>query len=71
MPNKMDSAKEREILKRIRRRDIIAWMLSVSIVLITLLVGAAITLGVYYVYTVVAGVEFTLRGFLVYFLFFT
>lgn len=71
MPNKMDSAKEREILKRIRRRDIITWVLSVSIVLVTLLIGAAITLGVYYVYTVVAGVEFTLRGFLVYFLFFT
>lgn len=67
----MDSAKEREILKRIRRRDIITWMLSVSIVLITLLIGAAITLGVYYVYTVVAGVEFNLRGFLVYLLFFT
>lgn len=71
MSNKMDSAKEREILKRIRRRDIITWMLSVSIVLITLLIGAAITLGVYYVYTVVAGVEFNLRGFLVYLLFFT
>ena len=71
MSNKMDSAKEREILKRIRRKGIITWVLSVSIVLIMLLVGAAITLGVYYVYTVVAGVEFTLRGFLVYFLFFT
>ena len=71
MFNKMDSAKEREILKRIRRENIITWVLSVGIVLITLLIGAAITLGVYYVYTMVAGVEFTLRGFLVYFLFFT
>ena len=58
-------------VKNISKGDIIAWMLSVSIVLITLLIGAAITLGVYYVYTMVAGVEFTLRGFLVYFLFFT
>ena len=58
-------------VKNISKSDIITWMLSVSIVLITLLIGAAITLGVYYVYTVVAGVEFTLRGFLVYFLFFT
>ena len=58
-------------VKNISKSDIITWMLSASIVLITLLVGAAITLGVYYVYTVVAGVEFTLRGFLVYFLFFT
>ena len=58
-------------VKNISKSDIIAWMLSASIVLITLLIGAAITLGVYYVYTVVAGVEFTLRGFLVYFLFFT
>ena len=71
MSNKMDSAKEREILKRIRRDNIITWVLSVSIVLITLLIGAAITLGVYYVYTVVAGIEFTLRGFLTYFFFFT
>ena len=58
-------------VKNTSKSDIITWMLSVSIVLITLLIGAAITLGVYYVYTVVAGVEFTLRGFLVYFLFFT
>ena len=58
-------------VKNISKGDIITWVLSVSIVLITLLIGAAITLGVYYVYTVVAGVEFTLRGFLVYFLFFT
>lgn len=58
-------------VKNISKSDIITWMLSVSIVLITLLIGAAITLGVYYVYTMVAGVEFTLRGFLVYFLFFT
>ena len=58
-------------VKNISKGDIITWILSASIVLITLLVGAAITLGVYYVYTVVAGVEFTLRGFLVYFLFFT
>lgn len=58
-------------VKNISKSDIITWMLSVSIVLITLLIGAAITLGVYYVYTLVAGVEFTLRGFLVYFLFFT
>ena len=58
-------------VKNISKSDIITWMLSASIVLITLLIGAAITLGVYYVYTVVAGVEFTLRGFLVYFLFFT
>ena len=58
-------------VKNASKSDIIAWMLSASIVLITLLIGAAITLGVYYVYTVVAGVEFTLRGFLVYFLFFT
>lgn len=58
-------------VKNISKSDIITWMLSVSIVLITLLIGAAITLDVYYVYTVVAGVEFTLRGFLVYFLFFT
>lgn len=58
-------------VKNISKSDIIAWMLSASIVLITLLIGAAITLGVYYVYTVIAGVEFTLRGFLVYFLFFT
>ena len=57
-------------VKNSSKSDIITWVLSVSIVLITLLVGAAITLGVYYVYTVVAGVEFTLRGFLVYFLFF-
>ena len=71
MFNKMDSAKEREILKRIRRENIITWVLSIGIVLITLLIGAAITLGVYYVYTVVAGVEFTLRGFLTYFFFFT
>lgn len=71
MSNKMDSAKEREILKRIRRKNIITWVLSVSIVLTTLLIGAAITLGVYYVYTLVAGIEFTLRGFLTYFFFFT
>ena len=58
-------------VKNISKSDVITWVLSVSIVLITLLIGAAITLGVYYVYTVVAGVEFTLRGFLVYFLFFT
>lgn len=58
-------------VKNSSKSDVITWMLSVSIVLITLLIGAAITLGVYYVYTVVAGVEFTLRGFLVYFLFFT
>ena len=58
-------------VKNISKSDIITWMLSASIVLITLLIGAAITLGVYYVYTVVAGVEFTLRGFLTYFLFFT
>ena len=58
-------------VKNISKGDIITWVLSVSIVLVTLLIGAAITLGVYYVYTVVAGVEFTLRGFLVYFLFFT
>lgn len=58
-------------VKNISKSDIITWMLSMSIVLITLLIGAAITLGVYYVYTVVAGVEFTLRGFLVYLLFFT
>lgn len=58
-------------VKNISKSDVITWILSVSIVLITLLIGAAITLGVYYVYTVVAGVEFTLRGFLVYFLFFT
>ena len=58
-------------VKNTSKSDIITWMLSVSIVLITLLIGAAITLGVYYIYTVVAGVEFTLRGFLVYFLFFT
>lgn len=58
-------------VKNTSKSDIITWILSVSIVLITLLIGAAITLGVYYVYTVVAGVEFTLRGFLVYFLFFT
>lgn len=58
-------------VKNSSKSDIITWMLSVSIVLITLLIGAAITLGVYYIYTVVAGVEFTLRGFLVYFLFFT
>lgn len=58
-------------VKNTSKSDIITWMLNVSIVLITLLIGAAITLGVYYVYTVVAGVEFTLRGFLVYFLFFT
>ena len=58
-------------VKNTSKSDIITWMLSVSIVLITLLIGAAITLGVYYVYTLVAGVEFTLRGFLVYFLFFT
>lgn len=58
-------------VKNISKSDIITWMLSASIVLITLLIGAAITLGVYYVYTVVAGVEFTLRGFLVYLLFFT
>ena len=71
MSNKMDSAKEREILKRIRRKNIITWVLSVSIVLTTLLIGAAITLGVYYVYTLAAGIEFTLRGFLTYFFFFT
>lgn len=58
-------------VKNISKSDAITWMLSVSIVLITLLIGAAITLGVYYIYTVIAGVEFTLRGFLVYFLFFT
>lgn len=58
-------------VKNTSKSDIIAWVLSVSIVLITLLIGAAITLGVYYVYTLVAGIEFTLRGFLVYFLFFT
>ena len=58
-------------VKNISKSDIITWMLSVGIVLITLLIGATITLGVYYVYTVVAGVEFTLHGFLVYFLFFT
>lgn len=58
-------------VKNTSKSDVITWMLSVSIVLITLLIGAAITLGVYYVYTVVAGVEFTLRGFIVYFLFFT
>lgn len=58
-------------VKNTSKSDIITWVLSVSIVLITLLIGAAITLGVYYVYTVIAGVEFTLRGFLVYFLFFT
>ena len=58
-------------VKNTSKSDIITWMLSVSIVLITLLIGAAITLGVYYIYTVVAGVEFNLRGFLVYFLFFT
>lgn len=58
-------------VKNSSKSDVITWMLSVSIVLITLLIGAAITLGVYYVYTVIAGVEFTLRGFLVYFLFFT
>ena len=58
-------------VKNSSKSDVITWMLSASIVLITLLIGAAITLGVYYVYTVVAGVEFTLRGFLVYFLFFT
>lgn len=58
-------------VKNISKSDIITWVLSASIVLITLLIGAAITLGVYYVYTVVAGVEFNLHGFLVYFLFFT
>ena len=58
-------------VKNISKSDIITWVLSASIVLITLLIGAAITLGVYYIYTVIAGVEFTLRGFLVYFLFFT
>lgn len=58
-------------VKNISKSDIITWVLSVGIVLITLLIGAAITLGVYYIYTVVASVEFTLRGFLVYFFFFT
>lgn len=58
-------------VKNISKSDIITWVLSVGIVIITLMIGLAITLGVYYVYTVVAGVEFTLRGFLVYFLFFT
>ena len=58
-------------IKNTSKSDVITWVLSVSIVLITLLIGAAITLSVYYVYTVVAGVEFNLRGFLVYFLFFT
>lgn len=58
-------------VKNISKSDIITWVLSVGIVIITLMLGLAITLGVYYVYTVVAGVEFTLRGFLVYFLFFT
>lgn len=58
-------------VKNISKSDIITWMLSASIVLITLLIGVAITLGVYYVYTVAAGVEFTLHGFLVYLLFFT
>lgn len=58
-------------VKNISKGDIIAWMLSVSIVIITLMLGLVITLGIYYAYTVIAGVEFTLRGFLVYFLFFT
>ena len=58
-------------VKNSSKSDVITWMLSVSIVVITLMLGIAITLGVYYIYTVIAGVEFTLRGFLVYFLFFT
>ena len=58
-------------IKNPSKSDIIAWVLSVGIVIITLMLGLVITLGIYYVYTVIAGVEFTLRGFLVYFLFFT
>ena len=58
-------------IKNTGKSDIIAWVLSVGIVIITLMLGLVITLGIYYVYTVVAGVEFTLHGFLVYFLFFT